>query len=42
MQFTCFSMAKQAVLNIFEGVLGLINQTGITLIALVGFQYNKK
>ena len=42
MQFTCFSMAKLAVLNIFEGVLVLIHQTGITFITLAGFQLNKK
>ena len=42
MQFTCFSMAKLAVLNIFEGVLVLIYQTGITFNRLAGFQLNKK
>ena len=42
MQFTCFSMAKLVVVNIFEGVLVLIHQTGITFIRLAGFQLNKK
>ena len=37
-----YSMAKLAVLKIFEGVLVLIHQTGITFIRLAGFQSNKK